>query len=215
MSTIRLCGGRFSNYHNKVRLVLLEKGVEFEEDATLKPSQDEAFVERSAMGKVPFLEVDGAVLTESRVICEYIEDAYPQRPLLPADPLARARVRELNDYIELHLELEARRLYYGAFFGGSTSDETKRQVQRNLEKGVRALSRLVRFDPYIAGSELTLADCAAFMHLPLVTLATKAVYGRDFLEPIAPLKAYLKSLGERECFAKVTRERKEATASRA
>ncbi len=209
----RLCGFRFSNYHNKVRLVLLEKGIEHDEDASLVPSQEPRFLERSALGKVPFLEVDGVVLTESDVVCEYLEDAYPQRPLLPKDPLERAKVRELNRYLELHLELVARRLYAEAFFGGKVSDGTKRDVERTLEKGVRALARVARFDPYIAGPELTLADCAAFVHLPIVSLASKAIYGRDVLEPIVPLKGYLRMLGERECFARVSRERKEATAA--
>jgi len=209
----RLCGFRFSNYHNKVRLVLLEKGIEHEEDDSLKPSQEPAFRARSALGKVPFLEVDGTVLTESDVICEYLDEAYPQRPLLPKEPLERAKVRELNRYIELHLELVARRLYAEAFFGGKVSDETKRDVERTLEKGVRSLAQLAKFDPYIAGSQFTLADCAAFVHLPIVSLASKTIYGRDVLEPIGPLKNYLRMLGERECFARVTRERKEATAA--
>lgn len=208
----KLCGFRFSNYHNKVRLVLLEKGIEHEEDHSLKPSQEPAFLARSPLGKVPFLEVDGSVLTESDVICEYLDDAYPQRPLLPGDPLERAKVRELNRYIELHLELVARRLYAEAFFGGKVSDGTKRDVERTLEKGVRGLVQLAKFDPYIAGPEFTLADCAAFVHLPIVSLASKAIYGRDVLETVAPLKSYLRMLAERECFAQVTRERREATA---
>lgn len=210
---MKLCGFRFSNYHNKVRLVLLEKGIGHDEDDSCIPSQEAAFLERSVLGKVPFLEVDGAVLTESDVICEYLEDAYPQRPLLPKDPLARAKVRELNRCIELHIELVARRLYKEAFFGGAVSDETKREVERTLEKGVRALARLAKFEPYVAGAELTLADCAAFVHLPIVSIATKSIYGRDVLEPVAPLKDYLRMLGARECFARVTRERKEATAA--
>ena len=45
---LRLCGFHISNYHNKVRIALLEKGVEpFEEDATCKPSQEEEFLARS------------------------------------------------------------------------------------------------------------------------------------------------------------------------
>jgi len=212
-TNVKLCGFRISNYHNKVRLVLLEKGIAHEEDDACAPSQEAAFLERSVLGKVPFLEVDGAVLTESDVICEYLEDAHPQRPLLPKDPLARAKVRELNRCIELHVELVARRLYKEAFFGGKVSDETKREVERTLEKGVRALARLARFEPFVAGSMLTLADCAAFVHLPIVSMASKSIYGRDVLEPIAPLKDYLKRLGERECFARVNRDRREATAA--
>lgn len=210
---IRLCGFHISNYFNKARIAMLEKGVPFELDPGCKPSQQEDFLARTPMGKVPFLEVDGAHLSESQVICEYIEDAYPQKPLYPRDPLARARVRELIAILELHIELVARRLYRQVFFGGTVSDEVKQAVEKDLVKGVRALRARAKFDPYIAGAELTLADCAAFVHLPLVSLATKLAYGRDFLEDIAPLKPYLKRLGERPAFAKVNEDRKAAQAA--
>ena len=211
---IKLCGFHLSNYHNKVRLALLEKDVAFEEDASCRPSQDEAFLARSPMGKVPFVELDGGVrLVESQAICEYLEDAYPQKPLYPRDPLARAKVRELIIVVELHLELVARRLYRQAFFGGTISDEMKAMTEKDLGKGVRALGRLVKFSPYIAGADLTLADCAAFVHLPLVTLSTKIIYGRDFLEGMAQVKPYLKMLGERPAFARVNEDRKSAQAA--
>jgi glutathione S-transferase len=166
------------------------------------------------MGKVPFVELDGGVrLAESQAICEYLEEAYPQKPLYPRDPLARAKVRELVIVIELHLELVARRLYRQAFFGGSISDELKRSVEKDLAKGVRALGQLAKFSPYIAGAELTLADCSAFVHLPLVTLSTRIIYGRDFLEGMPQVKPYLKMLGERPAFARVNEDRKSAQAA--
>jgi glutathione S-transferase len=208
---IRLCGFRISNYHNKVRIALLEKGVPHEEDDSVKPSQDEKVLARSPMGKVPFLEVDGTCLRESNVILEYLEDAYPQKPLLPKDPLERARVRELTAFIELHLELVARRMYGSLGGGKPVSDETRQRVEKDLAKGARALKALVKFEPFIAGRELTIADCAAFVHLPLVTLVTKNFFGRDFLEDIPQLRPYLKMLGERPAFAKVTEDRKAAT----
>jgi glutathione S-transferase len=211
---LKLCGFHISNYHNKVRIALLEKGVPFEEDSTCTPSQKDEFLARSPMGKVPFLELDdGRRLAESEVIAEYLEEAYPQKPLLPRDPFERGKVRELVTVMELHLELPARRLYREVFFGGKISDEVKQSAQKDLAKGVRALKMLVKFDPYIAGAELTIADCAAFVHLPLVSLATKLAYGRDVLEDIAPLKPYLKMLGERPAFAKVNQDRKAAQAA--
>jgi glutathione S-transferase len=207
---IRLCGFQLSNYHNKVRLALLEKGIPFEEDADCKPSQEEAYLAKSPMGKVPYLEVDGARLCESEVIVEYLEDRFPQKPLLPADPLARAKVRELVTILELHIELVARRLYREVFFGGKISDEAKEGVRRDLAKGIRAFKVLAKFDPFVAGKELTLADCAAAAHLPLVSSATKLAFGRDALEEIPQVKGYLKMLGERPAFARVNAGNKAA-----
>ena len=122
---LKLCGFHLSNYHNKVRLALLEKGIAFEEDANCRPSQKDDWLSRSPLGKVPIIETEAGSLAESQVICDYLEDAYPQTPLYPKDPLAKARVRELITVIELHLELVARRLYGEVFFGGQVSDETK------------------------------------------------------------------------------------------
>lgn len=210
---LKLCGFRISNYHNKVRIALLEKGVAFEEDENVRPSQKDEYVAKSPLGKVPYLEVGGTRLRESSAILEYLEDAYPQMPLLPKDPIERARVRELVIFIELHLELVARRMY-GMLAGGKpVSDETRQRVEKDIAKGVRALKAVAKFEPYIAGKDLTIADCAAFVHLPLVTLVTKNFFGRDYLEDIPQVKPYLKMLGERPAFAKVTEDRKAATAA--
>ncbi|HZN99587.1 MAG TPA: glutathione S-transferase family protein [Burkholderiales bacterium] len=209
---LKLCGFHISNYHNKIRIALLEKGVPFEEDAGCSPSQKDEFLARSPLGKVPFLELgDGRRLAESEVIAEYLEEAYPQKPLLPEDPFERAKVRELVKFMELHLELVARRLYPQVFFNrGRASEETLQAVQKDLAKGVRAFKGLVKFDPYIAGKDLTIADCAAFVHLPLISLATKLGLGRDALEEVPQVKPYLKMLGERPAFRKVNDDRKAA-----
>ena len=211
---LKLCGFRISNYHNKVRLALLEKGIEHEEDATCTPRQTEEHLARSAMGKVPFLELEGGRrLTESQAICEYLEEAYPQNPLLPTDPWERAKVRELILHMELYLELPARRTYGFVFFGRPVDEPVKQAVEKELARGVRAFKALARFAPFIAGVQLTLADCAAFAHLPLVSLATKIGYGRDVLADIGELKAYLARLGERPGFRQVNEERKAAQAA--
>jgi glutathione S-transferase len=211
---LKLCGFHISNYHNKVRITLLEKGVPFVEDPGCTPSQKDEFLVRSPIGKVPFLELDdGRRLSESEVIAEYLEEAYPQKPLLPKDPFERAKVRELITFMELHVELVARRLYGQVFWKRPVSDEVKAATEKDLAKGIRAFKTLVRFDPYIAGRELTLADCAAFVHLPLVSLATKHGFGRDFLDEIPQVKPYLRMLGERPAFQKVNEDRKAAQAA--
>lgn len=211
---LKLHGFRVSNYHNKVLIALLEKGVPYEEDASVKPSQDEAYLALSPMGKVPYAEIDGVRLCESSAILEYLEDAFPAKPLLPKAPLARAKVRELTTVMELHMELVARRLYGGVFFGGTLSDSAKAAVEKDLAKGVRAFAALAKFEPFVAGAELSIADCAAACHLPLVSLATKLAFGRDALEGIPQVKPYLKMLNERPAFAQVNAWRKEAQAKK-
>jgi len=212
---LKLCGFPISNYFNKARIAMLEKGLAFELDPACRPSQEDSFLARSPMGKVPFLEMDGgAQLSESQVICEYLEDVHPQKPLYPRDALERARVRELITIMELHMELVARRLYPHAFFGrGPASEELKQAVEKDLAKGVRAFRMRAKFDPYVAGADLTLADCAAFVHLPLVSMATKVVYGQDILESMPQIKGYLKMVGERPAFRTVNDDRKAATAA--
>ena len=212
---LKLCGFHISNYFNKARIAMLEKGIEFELDPTCRPSQEEGFLARSPMGKVPFVELDGgAQLSESQVICEYLEDAYPQKPLYPRDPLERARVRELIAIMELHMELVARRLYGQVFFGRPpVSDDARRAVEKELARGVRAFRMRAKFDPYVAGAELTLADCAAFVHLPLVSLTSKVAFGQDMLESMPQVKGYIRMLGERTAFRTVNEDRKAAQAT--
>ena len=211
---LKLCGFPISNYFNKVRIAMLEKGVPFELDAACRPSQKDEFLARSPMGKVPFLEVDGVQLSESQVICEYLEDVYRDKPLYPRDPLQRAQVRELITIMELHLELVARRLYGQVFFGQPPlSDGARQAVEKDLAKGIRAFRSRAKFDPYVAGSQLTLADCAAFVHLPLVSLATKLAFGQDALESMPQVKPYLKMVGERPAFKTVNDDRKAAQAA--
>lgn len=212
---LKLCGIQLSNYHNKVRIALLEKGVPFAEDASCAPSQKEDTLACSPLGKVPWLELeDGRRLVESQVIVEYLEETYLQKPLLPRDPFERAKVREITVFIEWYAEIVARRLYGQAFFGkGPVSEGAKQAVEAELGKGLKALKGLAKFSPYIAGKELTLADCAAFVHLPLISFATKLVYGRDFLEEIPQVKPYIKMLGERPAFARVDEDRKAAQAA--
>lgn len=207
---ITLCGFSVSNYYNKVKLSLLEKGVPFAE-ALVMTSQSEEMLAESPMGKVPFLRTAQGVLSESQVLTEFIEDSWPEPPLYPRDSFERAKCRELIEHLELHLELPARRLYAEAFFGGTVSEETKKEVASLLEKGLRSLARLVRFSPFIGGDTFTHADCAAWVHLPLVSQSTRKIYGRDFVEEMLPgAKDYLKLIGERPHAKKVNEDRKAA-----
>jgi glutathione S-transferase len=206
---ITLCGMTLSNYYNKVKMVLLEKGLPFTEELVRTGSKDEAVLAATPLGKIPFIRVDGQTLCESQVISDYLEALYPNPPLVPADPLAAAKVRELATFIDLHLELVARELYAQAFFGGTVSDSTKERVRKQLAKNIPAFKRLARFAPYAAGDTFTLADCAAWPSLPLVGMATKAVLGEDLLAAAGiDWKTYSRMVGERPSAARITADRK-------
>lgn len=204
---LTLIGFAASNYYNKVRLALLEKGVRFDEELAWVGETD---LTASPLGKVPYLRTTEGTLCESSAINEYIEAAYPQVPLLPADPFAAAKVRELVLYLELHLELVVRNVYSEAFFGGKVSDGLKQMIGKQLTKNIAAFGKLARFDtPFIAGDQLTLADCAAVCHLPVLASATKIIYGEDMLAAQLPAaRDYLQRLNARPHVQAVNAERK-------
>jgi glutathione S-transferase len=206
---IVLHGFSLSNYYNKVKLALLEKGVLFTEETIHPRKMDEAALAASPLGKIPFIRTPQGSLCESQAILDYLEAAHPNPPLLPADPWAAAKVRELTTFIDLHLELVARELYGQAFFGGEISPANAERVRKLLTKNIAGFKRLAKFAPYVAGDTFTQADCAAWVSLPLVTMASKAVFGEDLLAAGGiELKPYLKLIGERPSAQKVTVDRK-------
>ncbi len=210
---ITLCGFPVSNYYNKVKLALLEKGVPFTEETVMTMSKDAAVLSASPLAKIPFIRTAQGGISESQVIMDYLEDAYPQVSLMPADPYAKAKVRELATFIDWHLEITVRELYGQAFFGGAAvSDSAKTRVRNQLERNIAAFKQLAKFAPFVAGSTFTQADCSAFVSLPLVGMATKIVYGEDLLMAAGvDYKAYLKLIGERPAAQKVVADRKAAT----
>ncbi|MGM9482850.1 glutathione S-transferase [Roseateles sp. NT4] len=207
---ITLCGIPLSNYYNKAKLVLLEKGIPFTEEYVKTHSHEEAVLSCSPLGKVPFIKTPHGPLCESQAIVEYLESAYPETPkLIPAHPYEAAKVRELITYVELHLELVVRELYAEAYFGGQVSDGTKKRVARVLPEHIQAFKRLAKFGPYLAGDTFTLADCAGWVSLPLVGMTTKIIYGEDFLAAAGiDWKPYAKLIGERPHALKVAADRK-------
>ena len=209
---LTLCGFPISNYYNKVKLALLEKGVPFAEEHVPVRSTSEAVLADSPLGKIPYIRTPEGGLCESQAILEYIEAAYPQPALMPADAFAAAKVRELIVFIDLHLELVARELYGQAFFGGTVSESVQARVRSQLEKNISAFKRLVKFSPFVAGSTFTQADCSAFASLPLIGMATKSVLGEDLLLAAGvDYKPYIKMIGERPSAQKVMADRRAAT----
>jgi glutathione S-transferase len=206
---ITLCGMCLSNYYNKVKMALLEKGMPFDEQFVSTGSKDESVLASTPLGKVPFIRTEQGALCESQAILDYLEALQPRPALLPADPWAAAKVRELTTFVDLHLELVARELYGKAFFGGDISEGNAARVRKLLEKNIGGFKRLAKFSPYVAGDTFTQADCSAYVSLPLVAMASRIVLGEDLLAAAGvDWKAYVKLIGERASARRVTADRK-------
>ena len=90
-------------YCARVRIVLAEKGVPYETVAIDLSDRPAWLYEKNPLGKVPVLEEEAFCLPESVVIMEYLEERYPDPPLLPTDPAERALVRLQIDRFDVNL----------------------------------------------------------------------------------------------------------------
>jgi glutathione S-transferase len=206
---ITLYGFALSNYYNKTKLALLEKGIPFNEEV-VRPSQDAAVLKRSPLGKIPFIKADGGYLSESQAILEYLEDVYPEHPLYPANAFERAKCREFIQHLELNVELVARRLYGEALFGTPVSQETKDEVRQKVEAGLAGVMRLARFSPYALGENFTAADIVAWLHLGLIAMATQKIYGENLVAAHVPGVADYFQLMESRPYVKQVAEGRDA-----
>ena len=205
---IKLCGFALSNYYNKVKFVLLEHGIPFEE-VFVMTSQEEALLAHSPLGKVPYIQTEHGDLCESQAIVEYLHARFPEKGIFPADAWEAAKERELITFVDLHLELVARDLYKEAFFGGKVTDATRGRAEKLLTRHIAGFRRLAKFDPYLRGAKFGAADMAAFVNLPLVGMTTQIIYGRDFLlDAGVDWKGYVKTVGERPAAQRATADRK-------
>jgi glutathione S-transferase len=183
---LKVYGFAVSNYYNMVRMALLEKGAPFD---VVKhyPSQEADYLARSPVGKTPCLETERGFISETSVMLEYIEETQPGRRLLPEDAFERARVRQAVKMLELYVELPARRLYPGVFFGGSNAEHTIKEVEPVLRKGMAGLARVLRCGTWLMGEQLTLADCFATFTFPLAGTVARKVYGWDMVAEVPGL----------------------------
>lgn len=152
-----------SPYAARVRIQLRVKGIEDEVQLELPPggmSTDE-YKAINPTGKIPALRIDDAVITESATICELLEDLYPEPSLLPADPVARAQVRQLVRLNDLYV---CSPMFKTLPHLGSGNRELVGMLASEVATGLEWVDTY-RNRSGLAGSEfaignaLTLADC--------------------------------------------------------
>jgi glutathione S-transferase len=94
-----------STNSRKVRIALIEKGLEFERitvDLTKREQKSPEYLRIHPFGQVPALDDEGFIVYDSTVINEYLEDEYPGVPLMPKDSEGRARARMMEDLRDNH-----------------------------------------------------------------------------------------------------------------
>lgn len=137
---------------HRVRMALAAKGVTYDHILVDLDNPPEDLLDLNPYNSVPTLVDRDLVLYDTSVICEYLDERYPHPPLMPVDPLSRARlrlaiVRVENDWLTLVDEIEA---------GGKPADVARKALRDDLSKNASAF----KASKFFLSPEISLADCA-------------------------------------------------------
>ena len=159
-AAIELFSAQVCPYAHRTRLVLAEKGLDFELTEIDFKHKPKRFLEISRYGKVPAIVHAGNEVYESAIINEYLEEVFPDPPLMPADPGLRAQVRMWIDYCDDHFLDDL----YGAIKNQDPAahDGLRGKVLAHLRTLEEAHARLSGPGPYWLGAEASLLDFALY-----------------------------------------------------
>jgi glutathione S-transferase len=135
-------------YCARTRIVLAEKGIDFETVVVDLDDRPAWIYEKNPLGRVPVIEEDTFVLSESAVINEYLNERYPDPPLLPSDPGARALAR-----MRIFRFDELSRPYYAM-------RREEEGARTRLDAQLAKLDAALEEQPFLTGTEFGLADAA-------------------------------------------------------
>jgi glutathione S-transferase len=155
----------FSPYARKVRIALYEKGVPFERVRALHGDCNRTdFVHVNPRAEVPAL-VDGDFrLYDSTIICEYLEDRYPDPPLYPRDPRQRATCRLIEDLADTQLDAALYAVTVIEFGRGESNPSMHDVAARDITRLTDDLESRLADGPFFCG-EFSVADIAVAPHL--------------------------------------------------
>lgn len=156
---------------------------------TMTPPFPDSFIARNPLKRLPALDIDGFILPESEVICEYLEDLGKGPSLRPDDPKERARMRLLSRIVDLYVSPSVVKLV--PFLRGTPRDEAViTAVAADIEKGVRNLAHFGLGKRYAVGGKLSLADCGLMPSLMGLRGISGAMKLADPLTKVAAVGAY-------------------------
>lgn len=162
---MKLYHDKFCPFSRKVQIVLEEKKITHQlmpVDVSMGETRDREFLVLNPFAKVPVLVEDDLTLFESDVICAYLEELYPQPPLLPADASERARIRMIGRVFDNEFAPKLKTLSdeYFSKKPGERNDQFLAETFRNLTGDIRWFDRQLSNRDYFGGEFFSLADCA-------------------------------------------------------
>jgi glutathione S-transferase len=157
---MKLYGMLVSPYVARVVLASRVKGMDLAPEAPPGGGfKSPEYLGLNPMGKMPAVEDHGRSIAESMVILDYLDEAYPQKPLLPVDAIDRAHARLLGRIVDLYVMAQG-----GAFFRNMNpaqrNDAEVETARKALAKSLADLEHFMGAGPYAIGDRLGYADCA-------------------------------------------------------
>lgn len=159
-------------FSRKVRLALAEKKLAFDLQVERIWERRTAFLAMNPAGDVPVLvEEDGTILSNSQVICEYLEEVYPEINLIGRDPMQRAETRRLVGWFDVKFNREVtdnlvgEKLMKRFLKLGEPHGPSIRAGHANIHYHLDYIGFLCEKRKWLAGEEYSLADIAAAAHL--------------------------------------------------
>jgi glutathione S-transferase len=217
---MRLFQTYLSPFPTRVRLLLYAKGIEIEfvEPPGIHDSRQSKgdYLSVNPIGRVPALELDdGRVLPESEIICEYLEDTFPEPSLRPKDPWALAQVRLISRLCDFYLVMAMVPLFTAS--GQRRKDWDTRRIDAALSEVRKALGYLEHYigtEGYAVGHSLTQADGALVPQLLLAFDWAPKLFGRTSpLSELPKLASYWEAIGKDPIVARLIRETADAIAA--
>lgn len=154
----------------RVHVYLAEKGIEMTlETVDIMSGQNRTpdFLAKNPLGGLPVLELDdGSHLTESLAIMQYLEELHPEKPMIGATPLERARTREVERIAEIGVLSAVGTIFQNTspFFAGRVkqSAEAAETARMRLANNLTVLDHRIGDKPFVMGAAPTIADCTLF-----------------------------------------------------
>jgi len=160
-------GAGLSPFVRKVRVALAEKGVPYDLEVVMPGSPDPEFRKMSPLGKIPAFRDGERTLSDSSLICQYLERTHPEPPLYPSDPYQFARALWFEEYADTALvEVVGGKIFFPRIVAkllmGKEPDEAavQKAIDEDLPPRFDYLESQLGQGPYLVGDRFTVADAA-------------------------------------------------------